>query len=277
MDPLITSLFLVCRDRKSTAGRDYHLVSDLQRPLVSDFAGSQHYTAPRAILQNAHHDHTVSTTAMSSLQRSLRNHSPAMLRAIAEANGVEPGQQPGRPDGRATGRDPERCRPPARQRSCLHAGGPGCPGGAAAGGRSQPSSGLRAESTAASARPALASWSGSVRTWPRPTPPRNCGTAACSTRPWSRRPTGWSSSCTCRGNWPSCCRRRRRPLRPFHRQPWPPSPPRQPAADLLLHDACSLLCLVQAGLASLRDPADLHVMAIHTAIRVQPDFVAASR
>lgn len=31
----------------------------------------------------------------------------------------------------------------------------------------------------------------------------------------------------------------------------------QPAPDLVLHDACSLLCLVQAGLGVLRDPADL--------------------
>ncbi len=44
--------------------------------------------------------------------------------------------------------------------------------------------------------------------------------------------------------------------------PFPPpalaaSPAAQPAADLLLHDACSLLCLTQAGLVSLRDPTDL--------------------
>jgi hypothetical protein len=31
----------------------------------------------------------------------------------------------------------------------------------------------------------------------------------------------------------------------------------QPVADLLLHDACSLLCLVQAGLGAVSDPADL--------------------
>jgi len=31
----------------------------------------------------------------------------------------------------------------------------------------------------------------------------------------------------------------------------------RPAVDLLLHDACSLLCLVQAGLVSLHDPANL--------------------
>lgn len=35
------------------------------------------------------------------------------------------------------------------------------------------------------------------------------------------------------------------------------APAAQPMPDLLLHDACSLLCLVQAGLVALRDPADL--------------------
>jgi hypothetical protein len=44
--------------------------------------------------------------------------------------------------------------------------------------------------------------------------------------------------------------------------PFPPlalaaSPATQPMADLLLHDACSLLCLVQTGLESLSDPSDL--------------------
>ena len=37
-----------------------------------------------------------------------------------------------------------------------------------------------------------------------------------------------------------------------------PAPPAvQPPADLALHDACTLLCLAQAGLISLRDPASL--------------------
>lgn len=44
---------------------------------------------------------------------------------------------------------------------------------------------------------------------------------------------------------------------PFPPPPVVAPPAAQPAADWLLHDACSLLCLVQAGLASLRDPDDL--------------------
>lgn len=44
---------------------------------------------------------------------------------------------------------------------------------------------------------------------------------------------------------------------PFPPPPLAASPPALPMADVLLHDACSLLCLVQAGLAALRAPADL--------------------
>lgn len=44
--------------------------------------------------------------------------------------------------------------------------------------------------------------------------------------------------------------------------PFPPlalavTPPPQPMVDLLLHDACSLLCLAQAGLATVRVPSEL--------------------
>ncbi len=193
---------------------------------------------------------------MSSLRRSLRSHSPAMLRAIAEANGV------GLTSNQAA-QMVEQLAAILSDAGHLRASVAACtPAGQAAlsallreGGRSP--------------RPAFERVHGGIR----PAGPGklererpHLAPASAAEELWYRgllyptmveTPNGLVEFLHVPGELAELL-----PLPPPAAAAFPPPALASPPAarltvDLLLHDACSLLCQVQAGLATLRHPADL--------------------
>ncbi|HSN75526.1 MAG TPA: hypothetical protein VL334_10660 [Anaerolineae bacterium] len=193
---------------------------------------------------------------MSSLQRSLRNHSPAMLRAIAEANGVALASNQAAQmveqlaatlsDTGHLRASVAACTPAAQEAlvSLLREGGRSPrPAFERAYGGVRPAGPGKLERE----RPHLAPANPTEELWYRgllyPT--------------MVETPDGLVEFLYVPGELAELL-----PPPPPTAAPFPPpalaaAPAAQPSADLLLHDACSLLCLVQAGLGMLNDPADL--------------------
>ncbi len=193
---------------------------------------------------------------MSSLQRSLRNHSPAMLRAIAEVNGVDlaSNQAAQMVDQLAAAlSDAGHLR--ASVAACTPAAQDALAALLRAGGRSP--------------RPAFERAHGGVR----PAGPGKLERERPHLAPANPTEELWYRGLL----YPAMVETpdglveflhvpaelaERLPAPPPAATSFPPpafaAPPvASPVADLLLHDACSLLCLVQAGLGALSDPADL--------------------
>lgn len=193
---------------------------------------------------------------MNSLPRSLRSHSPAMLRAIAESDGIELGANQTTQMAEqvaAALSDPEHVR--AIVAACTPAAQEALAALLRAGGRSP--------------RPAFERRYGAIRP---------AGPARLERERPHLQPANATEELWYRGLLHLAMAETDDGLMEFLHippdlaellpspapvaMPYPPAPARalpaiQEPADLALHDACTLLCLSQAGLVALRDPDDL--------------------
>lgn len=192
---------------------------------------------------------------MNSLHRSLRSHSPAMLRAIAESNGVDLGTNQA---GLMAVQLAAALSDPAHVRAIVAACTPAAQEALAA---------LLREA-GRSPRPAFERRYGAIR----PAGPARLERERPHLQPANATEELWYRGLlhptmveTADGLMeflhvpPELAELL--PAPPPTAAPFPPAPVSAPSAiqgpvDLALHDACTLLCLAQAGLIALRDPAD---------------------
>lgn len=193
---------------------------------------------------------------MSSLQRSLRNYSPAMLRAVAETNGVELSSN-------QAGQIVEQLAAALSDAGHLRASVAACTPAA------QEALAILLREGGRSPRPAFERVHGGVR----PAGPGklererpHLAPANATEELWYRgllyatmveTSDGLVEFLYVPGELAGLLPPPPPAEAPFPPPAWAPAPAMRPVADLLLHDACSLLGFVQAGLALLRDPADL--------------------
>ncbi len=193
---------------------------------------------------------------MNSLQRSLRSHSSAMLRAIAESNGVELGTNQA---GQMAGQLAAALSDPAHVRAIVAACSPAA----------QEALAVLLREGGRSPRPAFERRYGAIR----PAGPARLERERPHLQPANATEVLWYRGLL----HPTMVETADGLMEFLHvppelaellpapapaATPFPPAPAPAPSAiqgpaDLALHDACTLLCLAQAGLVSLRDPADL--------------------